>query len=122
MNLRFLFQLLRIESLPVEGTRGGVVISFDRPIDHALALKYIRNSSRSGEISGRAMTVNDTTWKFIPDNAWRKGKYVILISPLLEDVCGNNLNNPFDLDLSKERRTNSTEPVQIALTIESIAR
>ena len=109
-------------SAPLEGSRGDVVISFDRPIDHALAQKYICISSPSGEISGRAMKVNDTTWKFTPDNPWRKGKYVIVISPLLEDVCGNNLNNPFDLDLSKERRVNSVEPVEIALTIESFAR
>jgi hypothetical protein len=109
-------------STPLEGSRSDVVISFDRPIDNALAQKYIRISSPSGEISGRAMTVNDTTWKFTPDHAWRKGKYVIQISPLLEDVCGNNVNNPFDLDLSKERRVNSAEPVEIPLTIGSFAR
>ena len=102
---------------PMAGSYGNVIISFDRPIDHALALKYISINSPTGVVSGQIQTVNDIVWKFTPQDPWIKGEYVITVSPLLEDVAGNNLNNVFDLDLSRERRVNSLEPVKIPLTI-----
>ncbi len=107
---------------PLAGSLGDIVISFDRPMDHALALKHISITSASGVATGQAQTVNDTVWKFTPDHPWVAGEYVITISPLLEDVAGNNLNNVFDLDLSKERRVNSGEPVELPLTIRALAR
>jgi hypothetical protein len=70
-----------------------------------------------GNVEGMANMVGDTIWKFAPAHPWIAGEYTIAISPLLEDVSGNNLNNPFDLDLSKERRTHSTDRVKLPLTI-----
>ena len=107
---------------PQAGSLGDVVISFDRPMDHALALKHISITSTSGVATGQTQTVNDTVWKFTPDHPWLTGEYVITISPLLEDVAGNNLNNVFDIDLSKEGRVNSGKPVELPLTIRAFAR
>jgi hypothetical protein len=108
--------------VPMAGSAGDVVISFDRPMDHAMALKHITIKSPSGVVTGRAQTVDDTVWKFTPDHPWTAGEYVLAISPLLEDVAGNNLNNVFDLDVSKESRVNSIEPVQLSFTIGTHAR
>lgn len=102
---------------PMTGSLGDLVISFDRPMDHALALKHIAIRSQSGVVTGDVQTVSDSVWKFAPYHPWVKGAYVIEISPLLEDVAGNNLNNVFDLDLSKERRVNSLEPIVLPFTI-----
>jgi hypothetical protein len=107
---------------PLAGSLSDVVIRFDRPMDHALALKYISIHNLSGPVTGHAQTVDDTSWKFTPDHPWVGGNYVITISPLLEDVAGNNLNNVFDLDLSKESRVNSVEPVELPLSIKAFTR
>jgi hypothetical protein len=107
---------------PVAGSLGDVVILFDRPMDHALLQKDISIQNLSRPVSGRAQTVDDTAWKFTPDHPWVEGNYVITISPLLEDVAGNNLNNVFDLDLSKESRVNSVKPVELPLTIRALSR
>ena len=107
---------------PLEGSLGDVVILFDRAIDHALALKYINISSPSGTVAGHVQTVHDTTWKFTPKYPWVKGEYVLTISPLMEDVAGNNLNNAFDMDVSKESLVNSVEPINLPLTITERAR
>lgn len=104
------------------GTLAEVVILFDRPMDHALALKYITIKNASGLVTGQAQMVDDTAWKFTPDHPWVEGKYVIVIAPLLEDVAGNNLNNAFDLELLKERRVNSVEPVELPFVIKSLTR
>ena len=105
---------------PLAGSFSDVVISFDRPMDHALALKYISIRGPSGLVAGRAQTDGDAVWKFTPDHPWAKGEYVVSISPLLEDVAGNNLNNVFDLDLSIETRVHSVEPVEVPLMIRGL--
>jgi hypothetical protein len=107
---------------PWAGALGDVIILFDRPIDQALAMKYITINSRSGNVTGRVQMVGDTSWKFSPDHPWIEGDYAITISPVLEDVAGNNLNNVFDLDLSKQSRIRSLEQVELPLTIRSLAR
>jgi hypothetical protein len=107
---------------PLAGTVGDVIVSFDRPMDHAMALKHITVNSHSGIVAGHAETVDDVVWKFTPDHPWTEGEYVLAISPLLEDVAGNNLNNVFDLDVSKERRVNSIEPIKLSFTISAHAR
>lgn len=43
--------------LPPAGSRGDVVISFDRPMDQALALNYVINKGRLGTVAGRAGTL-----------------------------------------------------------------
>jgi hypothetical protein len=105
---------------PHAGTRGDVVISFDRPMDHALALKYITIKNLSGVVAGSSQIINDIVWKFTPRHPWMQGEHVLTVSPLLEDVAGNNLNNAFDLDVAKESRVYSVEPVELQLTVRGI--
>ena len=105
---------------PIPGSLGEVVMSFDRPMDHALALKYITIKNSSGVVAGSAQVINDNVWKFTPHHPWMQGEHVLTVSRLLEDVAGNNLNNAFDLDLVKEIRDNSVEPVELQITIRGI--
>lgn len=42
------------------------------------------------------------SWSFSPHLAWKKGTYKIRIKSNLEDLAGNNLNRPFDRDLTKD--------------------
>lgn len=104
---------------PLAASRGDVVVLFDRPMDHVLALKYISIESPSGILEGHATMPNDTTWKFTPEHPWSTGEYHLTILPLLEDVAGNNINNVFDLDLSQESRVNAEEPVRLPVVIKA---
>ena len=105
---------------PLAGSLGNIIISFDRPLDHALAIKHITVRNALGEVKGSATIVKDLLWEFTPDDPWIKGDYALMVSPLLEDVAGNNLNNSFDLDLSKESRINSHEVIELPLTIRGV--
>ena len=107
---------------PLAGSLESVILKFDRAIDHALALKYITIHSPSASIDGKAQMLDDSTWTFTPSHFWIEGEYFIQISPLLEDVAGNNLNNAFDLDLSAARRKHSIEPIRLQFKIAGIAR
>jgi hypothetical protein len=107
---------------PLKGSKGDLVISFDRYMDHALALKFISIIGPRGLLIGNRAMLNDTEWRFTPDQSWERGNYRIIISPLLEDVAGNNLNNVFDLDITKESRRNSVDPIELHFAIGSTTR
>lgn len=100
---------------PLAGTKYPLIIRFDKPLDHALALKYISVTHPSlGIIDGvAALKQDDQLWVFTPDNPWTAGSYALQISPYLEDPAGNNFNNPFDVDLSVSARINSEEPITL---------
>ena len=39
--------------------------------------------------------------RFIPEIAWKPGDYLLVIESRLEDLAGNNLNRPFDRDVTQ---------------------
>jgi hypothetical protein len=110
-------------TVPGANSRDKVVISFDRPMDRVLMAKYVSVShSFAGDINGLGEMIDDFTWTFTPDHEWASSKYEVTISPLVEDVCGNNFNNVFDLDLEKERRVNSSELVRFSFVVRAVAQ
>ncbi|HTE31754.1 MAG TPA: hypothetical protein VK666_15340 [Chryseolinea sp.] len=106
---------------PLHGTKDPLIIRFDKPLDYALALKYIAViDPMTDEVPGMSLLRrDDKLWIFIPRNPWPEGTYAIKISPLLEDPSGNNFNNPFDIDLTVSKRVTSTEPISISFTVSS---
>jgi hypothetical protein len=108
---------------PVANSRDKVVISFDRPMDRVLMTKYVYiTHSSTGDINGLGEMIDDFTWTFTPDHGWAGGEYEVKISPWVEDVCGNNFNNAFDLDLEKEKRVNSAELVRLSFVVKAVAQ
>lgn len=84
---------------PKAGTRNPLVIRFDEPLDPAMlgsALKVLRGE---GEVAGVVTVAADAhTWSFTPVVVWAPGDCVLKIDPLLEDLAGNNLLGPFEVD------------------------
>ena len=40
----------------------------------------------------------ETEWRFVPDVPWSARDYRIVIRTTLEDLAGNHINRPFDVD------------------------
>jgi hypothetical protein len=40
----------------------------------------------------------ETTWRFTPDAPWRGGSYRLVVGTDLEDVAGNSVARPFEVD------------------------
>lgn len=108
---------------PEVGTREPVIIRFDRPLDHALTLKYISVSNAlAGTVAGvAALRDDDREWVFVPDDPWAAGRNTLEISPLLEDPAGNNFKNPFDIDLDVSQRVISTDAIRIGFELKEPA-
>jgi hypothetical protein len=75
-----------------------LVLEFPKPLDWAMLWHTITITSESGcPINGRIIIdEGEKRWNFTPFSPWAAGAYHVRVAPSLEDVCGNNLEEPFD--------------------------
>lgn len=98
---------------PKPGTRDALAVIFPEPLDYALARRLIRVAGEDGEpVEGQVRLGDDEqSWSFAPGAAWRRGAYQLVIQTTLEDLAGNNIGKPFEVDLFEgvgRRLTTST--------------
>jgi hypothetical protein len=100
---------------PAAGSSSDLVIDFPKPMDFALLQRMLQVSSstavvgtitNAGTNGGSANTLpgtvtvdkQETEWRFTPKLAWKSGTYRLLINTGIEDLSGNHIGQPFDLD------------------------
>ena len=90
---------------PQRGTRAPLVVTFDEPMDQALALRLIRVVAESRAVGGEpALERAEQEWRFTPDSPWKPGAYRLSIATTIEDLAGNNIGKTFDVDLAAGAR------------------
>ncbi len=92
---------------PRRDTRDTLVVGFPRPLDdgllhRAVGVETARGVAVAGEI---AVGPNETTWRFVPRDAWRAGEYRLVALAILEDVAGNGIGHPFEVDMFERADT-----------------
>ena len=97
---------------PKSETREPLAITFPEPMDHALARRLIRVARESGDlIEGETgMEDQEHRWSFIPTEPWRRGSYTLLVAATLEDLAGNNIGKPFEVDLVETVQPKLAQP------------
>lgn len=85
---------------PAAGARSPLVVHFPAPLDHALLHRMIAITRTNGSLIPGKVSVLDheKTWRFEPTEAWRSGEYEIVVNRSLEDVAGNRVGQPFEVD------------------------
>jgi hypothetical protein len=86
--------------VPLESTRDPLVVSFPKPLDYgllqrALAVSTVRGKRVPGDIR---LGAGETRWLFVPVRRWEPGEYRLLASSILEDVAGNRIGRPFEVE------------------------
>jgi hypothetical protein len=81
---------------PKAGTPEPLIVYFPRPMDYALLQRMLSVSGVRGTV---AVAANETEWRFTPDVPWIVHTYTLEAETDLEDICGNHLDRPFDIDL-----------------------
>ncbi len=86
---------------PQAGTRDPLMVTFPEPMDHALTQRVIQVVTDSGKDLSGDVTLEDQErrWVFVPTNPWHSGTYRLVIPTTLEDLAGNNIGKPFEVDL-----------------------
>ncbi len=86
---------------PKAGTRDPLAVRFPRPLDHALLERMLWVTNSAGEKTSGAIEIADreTTWRLVPAQAWQAGDYQLVANAELEDLCGNAIGRPFEVDV-----------------------
>ena len=88
------------EAPPIR-TREPLAVDLAKPMDSALALRMIHIVDASGRaIPGQPyLTERERIWKFLPQQSWKAGHYLLVVESTIEDLAGNNIGKPFEVDL-----------------------
>jgi len=81
---------------PRAGTLDPLVLDFRKSMDWALSLRLLDIPGVRGTA---VLEGNETQWRFTPESPWKAGSYKIVIDTSLEDLAGNRIGRPFDVDV-----------------------
>ena len=101
-------------------TRAPLTITFSEPLDRALAERVIRVINGSGKpVEGKAeLEDQERQWNFVPSAPWHRGAYRIVIETTIEDLAGNNIGKPFEVDLFENvQRRVTTSTVRLPFEV-----
>lgn len=87
---------------PSAGTLKPLEVTFPAPLDHALLQRCLRVADPDHkEVAGTPVTVAfERTWRFTPAKPWNAGPHELIAESILEDLAGNSLARPFEVDLT----------------------
>ncbi len=101
---------------PRAGTREPVTVRFEKPMDQALALRLIRVKSAAGRTF---LAEHETEWRFTPETAWKTGRFELTFPATIEDLAGNNVGKPFEVDLEQGTQPAAPPPaLSLFFTVE----
>lgn len=102
----------RIEA-PTAGAKAPLVIRLDEPLDAAMLERVIQVQDLEGRLLEGEVAVleNEMVWRFSPKSNWQSGEFELMVDPALEDLAGNSLAKPFEVDVFDEVQHRSTRSV-----------
>ncbi len=103
--------------LPKAGTTEPVRVEFGESLDRQLLLRSLAIRVPSGRIfPGHAHAEQDERgWSFEPEDPWPAGRYELVALSILEDLAGNQIGRPFEVDTFT--RVENPEPTTAARPI-----
>ena len=93
---------------------------FPRPMNRALLDRMIEVIDGSGHRVEGAITVDrdEQRWQFTPASPWKRGVYHLRVDTALEDLAGNKVDQPFDVDVfERVEKSVRTETKTLAFTV-----
>ena len=87
---------------PKPGTSDPLVVDFPEPMNYPLLQRMLQVSA-NGRTGGVAGTIRidrqESRWSFVPGVAWTAGEYRLIVDTGIEDLAGNHVGQPFDIDV-----------------------
>jgi hypothetical protein len=105
---------------PAAGTRDVLRVTFPKPMDQALAERLVWAADGGGQkLAGTvAVTKEETVWEFTPEKAWEAGTYQLVADTRLEDLAGNSIARPFEVDVFRPvQREVKAETVKVPFEV-----
>jgi hypothetical protein len=91
---------------PSSESTNALVLAFSDPMDQALALRmiWIADSAGKALAGARRLGEFEKSWVFEPAQRWQPGTYRVMVQNTIEDLAGNNVGKPFEVDLAEGNR------------------
>jgi hypothetical protein len=100
---------------PPAGSRASLIVGFGRPMNYTLLQRMLKVAGPRGDVAGTTdVAKEESEWRFTPASPWAAGTHRLIIDTSLEDLAGNKIGQPFDIDVFDhitERITSSTTSV-----------
>ncbi|HEV3384079.1 MAG TPA: hypothetical protein VG097_04650 [Gemmata sp.] len=86
---------------PRAGSDSPVIVKLPMPLDNALLGRMIWFEDQDGEkvLGTIAVGGGERVLTFSPKGPWKKGEYRMAVDTSLEDVCGNRVGEPFEVQV-----------------------
>ena len=69
-------------------------------MNYPLLQRMLQVTGSGGRVAGAMATEErESVWRFTPQQPWVAGAYRLLVDADLEDIAGNRINQPFDIDV-----------------------
>ncbi len=81
---------------PRAETREPLAVDFPEPLDRAVLARALAVENVDGEIE---ISRDETRWSLIPEKPWQAGTYHLVALTILEDLAGNQIGQPFEVDV-----------------------
>ena len=110
---------------PPAGTREPVVADFGEPLDYGLLGRALAVEDSTGAtVAGDVEIGNqETRWALTPATAWAPGRYALVALGILEDLAGNRIGRPFEIDVFEQIGTPDEQDIyRIPFEIASASR
>ena len=105
---------------PKSGTSSPVVVEFPVSMNYPLLQRMIQVFGSGGVIAGTIdVQRQETQWRFTPKAPWKAGSYKLVVDTGLEDLAGNHIGQPFDVDtFEKVTEKITSSSVSVPFTIQ----
>lgn len=86
---------------PSAGTREPLIVVFPESMDNALSRRFLRVTNEAGASVAGAIEMYDLErrWTLTPSAKWGAGPHRLIVRTAIEDLAGNNIGKPFEVDL-----------------------
>jgi hypothetical protein len=105
---------------PSGGKTEPLTVVFPKPMDQALLERLLWVTDADGRAVPGTATISEeeTRWQFTPELAWHPGPYHLVADTRLEDLAGNSIGRPFEVDVFRPvQREIKTETVQLPFRV-----
>jgi hypothetical protein len=93
---------------PRTGTQEALLVDFGEHLDYGLLTETFAVRNKNSVLAGKWTTGDqERSMRFLPDQKWTPGEYTVRIETRLEDLAGNNINRPFDKNISTKTLADS---------------
>ena len=91
-------------AVPAAGASDPLAVSFPEPLDHAMLERVLGVQDDRGRVVEGSIEIDrgDTRWQFVPRQDWQAGGYRLIIVTTLEDLAGNSIERPFEVDVQRK--------------------